>query len=115
MLPQQNRLRCRHDFAKVYNQGNRYGGRFLRLRVRFTDNPHQPTRIGIVISKKVSKQAVVRNRVKRQLRAILRSHLSNLRQGLQIIVTVSTLRGEPTYHQLCQDLNQILIKAEILY
>jgi ribonuclease P protein component len=123
VLPAQNRLRRRQDFAEVYAKGDRYSGQYLRLRVyslgssdkELGANPTRATQVGIVISKKVSKLAVNRNRIKRQLRAIFRQLLSQLRQGLQIVVTVSTLQGSPTFTQLCDDLITLLVKAKVLH
>jgi len=74
-----------------------------------------PSRIGIVISKKVAKLAVSRNRIKRQVRAIFCQVLSQLSEGLQIIVTVSTIEESPNYGQLCNDLINLLKKAGILH
>ncbi len=74
-----------------------------------------PSRIGIVVSKKVAKLAVSRNRIKRQVRAIFRQVLSQLSEGLQIIVTVSTIEESPNYGQLCNDLTNLLKKAGILH
>lgn len=114
MLPAQNRLRRRQDFATVYAKGDRYSGRYLRLRI-YTTNLSFASQIGIVISKKVSKSAVIRNRIKRQLRAICRQLLSQLKQGLQIVVTVSTLDGSPSYTELGNDLTKLLIEAQVLH
>lgn len=115
MLPAQNRLRRRQDFATVYAKGDRYSGRYLRLRVYSTTNLDFASQIGIVISKKISKSAVIRNRIKRQLRAICRQLLSQLKQGLQIVITVSSLEGNPSYPQLGNDLTKLLIEAQVLY
>ena len=93
MLPNPNRLRRREDFAKVYAKGDRYRGTYLNLRM-FIDSNDPLTRIGIVVSKKVSKLAVTRNRFKRQLRAIFRQLLSQLKNGLQIVVTVTTVQSK---------------------
>ena len=114
MLPNQNRLRRREDFAKVYAKGDRYRGTYLNLRI-FIDSNDPLTRIGIVVSKKVSKLAVTRNRFKRQLRAIFRQLLSQLKSGLQIVVTVIASRSMPSYQQLCDDLKNLLAKAKVLH
>jgi ribonuclease P protein component len=113
VLPNQNRLRRREDFAKVYAKGDRYRGNYLSLRVLFDSNPPL-TRIGIVVSKKVSKLAVTRNRFKRQLRAIFRQLLSQLKSGLQIVVTVTTVQSKPSYQELWDDLKNLLARAKVL-
>lgn len=114
MLPNQNRLRRREDFAKVYAKGDRYRGTYLNLRI-FIDSNDPLTRIGIVVSKKVSKLAVTRNRFKRQLRAIFRQLLSQLKNGLQIVVTVTTVTSKPSYQELWDDLRNLLAKAKVLH
>jgi ribonuclease P protein component len=115
VLPNQNRLRRREDFAKVYANGDRYRGNYLNLRVLFDNNATLDTRIGIVVSKKVSKLAVTRNRFKRQLRAIFRQLLSQLKQGMQIVVTVNTVQRKPSYQEIWEDLHKLLAKAKVLH
>lgn len=112
MLPKQYRLRQREDFANIYANGDRFRGAHLMLRA-FNNKDGSCTQIGIVVSKKVSKLAVSRNRFKRQLRAIFRQLLSQLNDGLQIVVTVTT-QGQPSYQQICDDLHILLIKAKVL-
>jgi ribonuclease P protein component len=114
VLPNQNRLRRRDDFAKVYANGDRYRGKYLNLKILLDVNA-ESTKIGIVVSKKVSKLAVSRNRFKRQLRAIFRQLLSQLKGGLQIVVTVIASQSKPSYQQLCDDLKNLLAKAKVLH
>ncbi|NUN64422.1 ribonuclease P protein component [Pseudanabaena biceps] len=112
MLPNQNRLRRREDFAKIYANGDRFRGKYLNLKILVVQN--EPNiKIGIVVSKKVSKLAVSRNRFKRQLRAIFRQLLSQLRGNLQIVVTVTT-QSQPSYQEICDDLMILLTKARVL-
>jgi ribonuclease P protein component len=113
VLPNQNRLRRREDFAKVYASGDRYRGNYLNLRI-LIDSNDPLIRIGIVVSKKVSKLAVTRNRFKRQLRAIFRQLLSQLKDGLQIVVTVITAQSKPSYQEICDDLKNLLARAKVL-
>lgn len=115
MLPNQNRLRRREDFAKVYAKGDRYRGKYLNLRVLIDLSDPSNTKIGIVVSKKFSKLAVSRNRSKRQLRAIFRQLLSQLRGGLQIVVTANTVQSTPSYQEIWDDLHKLLAKAKVLH
>jgi len=45
-------------------------------------------KIGVVVNKKVSKLAVVRNTVKRQTREIVRTLLPQLKKGQSVVITV---------------------------
>ena len=114
MLPAPNRLRRRQDFTEVYAKGDRHYGKYLKLRVYDTKNLEVQTQVGIVVSKKFSKKAVVRNRIKRQLRAILRAFLPQLKQGFQIVITVVTVSNLPNFLELQDDLANLLNRAQTL-
>lgn len=73
-----------------------------------------PIQVGISISKKVSKRAVVRNRIKRQLKAIVRPLLPRLESGLRMVILVRSEALTYEYGQFLQELEQLLVKAEVL-
>jgi ribonuclease P protein component len=121
VLDRRNRLRQRQDFTKVYQRGSRYQSSHLILRVY--RQPGQPTRIGISVSQKVSKRAVVRNRIKRWLRAACRCLLMELQPGWDLVIGVrpQTLPGQESpvlecdYQQFLQELKQLLAEAKLLH
>ncbi|NEQ06237.1 MAG: ribonuclease P protein component [Moorea sp. SIO3E2] len=130
-LPQANRLKHWRDFKQVYRSGIRRSGRYLTLRglqqstipaiaketiapeKSLPDN-HPPSRLGISISQKVSKKAVVRNRIKRQIRAALRQLLPRLSPGWKLVIIVKPEARECEYAQLLRELEKLLVKAEVL-
>jgi ribonuclease P protein component len=69
-LPREARLRRAGDFAALRHTSGRLGGRCfsVRYRVNTLDQP----RLGLAISKRVSKRAVDRNRIKRLVRESFR-------------------------------------------
>jgi ribonuclease P protein component len=73
-----------------------------------------PTRIGISISQKVSKRAVIRNRIKRQIRAILQQFLPQIPPGWQLVIIVKPSATQCGYEQFLQELKQLLISAEVI-
>lgn len=113
----------------VYQQGKRWNSSHLALRTyprrpsalplegvkQSALNSREPPRIGISISQKVSKRAVVRNRIKRQLRAILRGLLPHLQPGWDLVIVVRPTAVECDYQQFLQELKQLLSEAEILH
>jgi ribonuclease P protein component len=69
-LPRDARLRRAADFAALRTVSGRLGGRcFL---VRFGNNEAGTARLGLAISKRCSKRAVDRNRIKRLAREAFR-------------------------------------------
>ena len=121
-LPQLNRLKRRQDFSAVYQGGIRRSTAHLTLRAlnkqgHFNHSSHSqglPTQIGISVSQKVSKRAVVRNRIKRQIRAALRQFLPKLSLGWQLVVVVRPAAIQCDYHQILRELEQLLADAEVL-
>jgi ribonuclease P protein component len=72
------------------------------------------SRFGISISKKVSKFAVVRNRLKRQIKAALRSLLPQLQPGWTVVIVVRSSLVECNYWQILRELEQLLLKSEVI-
>lgn len=69
-LPREARIRRAGDFAAMRNASGRLGGRCFSVRYRSNGLDH--ARLGLAISKRVSKRAVERNRIKRLLRESFR-------------------------------------------
>ncbi|OLP19656.1 ribonuclease P protein component [Leptolyngbya sp. 'hensonii'] len=114
-LPKAHRLRQRRDFDRVYQQGIRRNGLSLALRgLSLSSNPPQFTQIGISISQKVSKRAVVRNRIKRRIRAAIQQLLPEIQAGWLLVIVVRPTAVECEYHQFLRELKQLLADAEVL-
>jgi ribonuclease P protein component len=123
-LPQAYRLRRRADFSRVYKSGLRRTSphlilRALRLPAKKSDPAQaieaQPTLIGVSIGLKVSKRAVVRNRIKRQIRAALQQMLPEVADGWHLVVVVKPSAVECDYKQFLQELKQLLVSAEVIH
>ncbi len=76
MLPTQNRLKKRKEFAYIYKHGTKISSKNLSIVI--TKSKLNLTRVGFSVSNKIGK-AVQRNKIKRQLRSIVRKELNNLR------------------------------------
>ncbi len=114
MLADCHRLKSPKDFGRVYQQGIRQYQDCLILRAYRSvprTAPERPTRIGISISKK----AVVRNRIKRQIRAACRQFLPYLLANWDVVIVVRPAAVRCDYHQILQQLEQLLAEAEILH
>jgi ribonuclease P protein component len=114
VLPVNNRLRRNQDFVAVYQKGERFNGAALGIRT-YQRNQQPTSRFGISISQKVSKRAVVRNRIKRQLRSALRQLLPELAPGWDVVIVVYPGAQECEYLQFLQQLKQLLAKARIIH
>lgn len=84
MLPKLNRLLKDKDFNYVFKKGRSSYSPILGFKI--AANNLKINRIGIIASSKVSKKATVRNKIKRQIRAILSSQINQLKPGHDIII-----------------------------
>ena len=116
-LPKANRLRNRKDFQKVYRQGIRRSGHYLTLRAWQEKKQQEvkPSCFGISISRKVSKKAVVRNRIKRQLKGAIRELLTQISPGWKIVLVVKPEARGCEYEHFLRELKKLLTKAEVLH
>jgi ribonuclease P protein component len=103
VLARAERLQRRRDFAAVYARKKSWASPLLVLYVR----RHSPEsewgetrRFGFSVSKKVSKGAVVRNRVKRRLRAICRARGPHWRKGFDAVFVARSACARASYADL---------------
>jgi ribonuclease P protein component len=116
-LPKANRLRKRQDYRAVYEQGIRRYSPHLTLIALTTEggavSPPE-TKVGISIGKKVSKKAVIRNRIKRQLKSVVRANLAWIEPGWKIVIVVKPKAIECKYEHFLRELEQLLKQAKII-
>ena len=113
MLPSRHRLRAREDFTVTLRsrQGQRSGSRLVVLHAAMTDTrAGQPPRVGFVVSKAVG-NAVVRNRTKRRLRAVLAERLDRLPAGMDLVVRANPPAALATSGELAEAVDGVLGKV----
>ncbi|MFH1714243.1 MAG: ribonuclease P protein component [Candidatus Nealsonbacteria bacterium] len=75
MLPQINRLRKKKEIDDVFKKGKSQKKDFLVFKI--ANNNLKDWRFSIIVSKKVSKKAVVRNKIRRRLSGMIAEKLKN--------------------------------------
>jgi ribonuclease P protein component len=91
-VQRRNRLSRSRDFDAVYRQGRSTSTRYLTLYWFQRDESVGDPRLGFAVPKAVG-NAVVRNRIKRQLREIVRGRIAGLPQSNDYVLVVR--RGLP--------------------
>lgn len=86
-LSSEQRLKKPKQFQSVYNSKQWGGSKFFTFNVLAKDQPDDAKHsvIGVTVSKKVSKLAVDRNRIKRQIREYYRLHQYELNHAHLVI------------------------------
>lgn len=79
------------QFARVRNEGPSVAGRLIVLSAAPLEHPEEPSKFGIICTKKIG-CAVVRNKLRRRVREILRAHGAPFEHGVHL---VCVLRWRP--------------------
>jgi ribonuclease P protein component len=83
VLKKINRIGSRKEFLEVKNKGvMNYSPIFGWLSL---ENNDDQKKFGFVISKKISKRAVDRNKIKRRLAESIKKHLNDFEKGIRIV------------------------------
>ena len=113
-MQRRNRLSRSRDFDAVYRQGRSVSTRFLVLYAFAREDGEDEPRLGIAIPKKVG-GAVVRNRIKRQLREIWRARLDRLPPNSDFVLVARPGLAEAAETQgfdwLSERVDEVLSKA----
>ncbi|GAA0904919.1 ribonuclease P protein component [Luteibacter anthropi] len=104
-LPRDARLRRAADFAALRTVSGRLGGRCFLL--RFGNNEAGTARLGLAISKRCSKRAVDRNRIKRLAREAFRRVREDL-PPVDILVMARDTAVKETGANLLAELDTLL-------
>ncbi len=140
MLQQDNRLRKLRDFNLVMKHGQWVNGRFLDIKVlelasarggsanlsgknTFTipkkedlESFKKQLKLAIAAGLKVHKSAVKRNRVRRQIREVLRLLLKDekIKNGYYVLVVAKKDVLDKDYAEISSELNLLLSRGKVL-
>ncbi len=106
------RLRANRDFQRVRQQGRSKASRLLILAWAPNDEAH--VRVGFVVSKRVSKLAVQRNRTKRRLGEAIRPLVGQIAGSYDIVLSARSAAVSADYVTLRQDVISLLRRARLL-
>lgn len=111
-MTKMERLKKRSDFLCLNKQGKKWVSHGLIVQI--APNDLDVMRIGFTVTKKIDKRAVVRNRIKRRLRAVAADVLSELGQiGYDYVLIGRALTINRSYAALCNDLKWCLKKLDL--
>ena len=105
------RLRRPADFARATRFGAKY--RHPHLLINICENGLSHNRYGIVAGKQLGK-AVIRNRTKRRLRAILSLAHAKLRPGFDVVVVARAPVTRQPFSALQRIVDELLVRAQLV-
>lgn len=108
-FPKKLRVRTRPEFLQIQNKGARLAaGPLLALWLR---NGGRPTRVGLTVSSKVG-GAVLRVRLRRQLREIFRRRRGELPDGADLVLVARPSAAQADYDALDRAFGQVASKLK---
>ena len=104
-------LKLNHVFQRLYRRGARSAAPTLALYSRPNGRDHN--RLGLTTGAKLG-HAVVRNKLRRRLRAIYRIHEAELKSGYDIVIVCRAASVEASYQRLERDFLRIMRKNDLM-
>jgi len=113
MLPKENRLLKERDFDQVHKKGKFIPGKHLVIKI--LPNKLSIPRFGIIVSNRVSKKPVIRNKIKRRLREIIREGIKSekIKKGFDIIVITKSSIVDEEFGSIERNFFDVLRRAEL--
>jgi ribonuclease P protein component len=111
MLAKNNRIRLDKDFDRAFKTGQSLYNKYLGVKV--VDNKLTEVRFGFLIGLKVSKKAVLRNKLRRQIRSIIEQELPLLKSGKDIIIVTFSLILDKNFEEIKFILKESLNKLKL--
>jgi ribonuclease P protein component len=113
MLSNKYRFHGPNSLRYAYRNGETAHSRICK--VKYTPNPRRTDpRFAVVVSKKVHKSAVGRNRIRRRFYEVLRHHIPRIKPGMDVVVII--VSGEAlalAYNEIDKTIEQLFLEADL--
>ncbi|MBI2033373.1 MAG: ribonuclease P protein component [Candidatus Levybacteria bacterium] len=111
MLKKQYRLGKKERTGLSSPLGIRHTALFV---MRFWETENLYPRFAFVVTKRVDKKAVERNRLRRMMQACVQKHYSKIHRGYIIVVSAKKEMKGSSGENVCQQITTVLKKEQIL-
>jgi len=98
MLEKKNRINLDKEFDHVFKTGQSFYAKVFGI--KSIDNDLENIRFGLLVGLKVSKKAVIRNKIKRQIRAIISQEIPLLKEGKDVVIVVFPLILDKNFEEI---------------
>ena len=114
MLPKENRLKKRIAFNATYRTGVSFHKEGITVFCGKKKTAEIPTKIGFVVSKKIHKRAVRRNRIKRLMRESVRLYIKGCEnfdtQYMSLIFVASSKLLDKNFQEIDNGIKKLMSK-----
>lgn len=113
MLASRNRLKNPKDFKRAKKDGTVFQSDSFGLVVYERGNKW-PTRFGFVVSLKIAKESVLRNKIKRALSEAVRQSIIYIKPGFDCVFLAKPIIARKYTEEIMREVREILKKAGVL-
>jgi ribonuclease P protein component len=114
MIAKINRFHGHGSLRYLYKNGQTHRSRLFNLKV-IKNTRRKNSRFVVVVSKKVSKKAVVRNRIRRRIYEYIQNQTENLNDIYDIAIIVTSVDvAEMDFLELTSQLQHLLVEAKTI-
>ncbi len=114
MLSKLHRFHGHQSVRRIYKQGRAHRNSLGGLHV-YSDPSHPVTHVAVVVSKKVHKSAVVRNRIRRRIYELVRVHMAEFARPAQMVFTIYQVEAASMpASELAKEVHDLLDRAKLL-
>lgn len=106
MLSKIHRLTRKKDFENVFKKGKGARGDFLSIKI--LEGSKTEVRFGFVVSRKVAGKAVVRNKIRRRLKAAVFSLLKNVKKPTDAVIVAHPGIVDKNFAQMKEKIETLL-------
>ncbi|HBK35310.1 MAG: Ribonuclease P protein component [Candidatus Uhrbacteria bacterium GW2011_GWE2_40_58] len=112
MLPKPYRLSQDKDIKTLFAHSKSVF--VVTMGIKYRKNKLKNSRFAIAVGTKVSKKAVIRNKIRRQIREIIHKVLDRIVPGFDIMVLVRPSIKEKKFQEIEKEFQSLLKKAHLL-
>jgi len=109
MLASRYRLKGKVNFARAEIDGKLFQSKSFGLEV-FERKDNDSSRFGFIISTRISKKAVVRNKIKRTISDYIRININMIKNGLDVVFLIKPAILKLNKEQIENEIYEIIIK-----
>lgn len=112
MLPKINRIKRKKDFEIIFKSPKNFRNQLFIL--KSTKNDLGLIRLGFVVSQKISKKSVVRNKVRRRLAEAVKNEFKNIKLGTDLVLIALPGIEKKEFSELKEAVKNSLVKSRLI-
>lgn len=114
MLARLNRFHGHQSVRRIYKQGRAQRNGLGSVHA-YSDPNNPVSKAAVVVSKKVHKSAVVRNRIRRRVYELVRAHMSDFNRPTQLVFTVFQVEAATMpADELADEVKDLLKRSKVI-